>query len=80
LPWLPFWASQHNHILQDEVVSLKPNPQPWMSGSEFVVCCPREVGKILRSPSYALGHSSSGSSAETCPGWMTLPIDMLLKA
>jgi hypothetical protein len=28
LPWLPFWASQHNHILQDEVVSLKPNPQP----------------------------------------------------
>jgi len=42
------------------------------------VCCPKEVGKILRSPSYALGHSLSG--CETCPAWMTLPIAMPLKA
>jgi hypothetical protein len=27
LPWLPFWASQHNCLLHNEVVSLMPNPQ-----------------------------------------------------
>jgi len=57
LVWLPFWASQHNHLAQDEVVSLMPNRQPWRPGSGFAVCCTREVGKILRNPSYALGHS-----------------------
>jgi len=27
LPWLPFWASLHNHLLKDEVISFMPKPK-----------------------------------------------------
>ena len=59
---------------QNEVVSLMPNPQPGGLGFEFGVCSPREVGKCLPSPS--LLDTLSGTSAETCPAWVTPPVDI----
>ena len=60
-------------FLQNETVSLMLQPQPGGPDFDFWVCCHREVAKCLRSLP-VLERSSSGSSAETCPSWMTLPI------
>jgi hypothetical protein len=54
-------------------------PTPNQEGQALI---PREVGKLLRSPSYPLivQHSLSGSSAEICQVWLTLPVAKLLVA
>ena len=60
----------------------QPCAQPHSGGPgyNFRLCSPVEVGKWLRSPPCLLivGHSLSGSSAETCIAGVTLPVAILL--
>ena len=65
-------ASQHYYFLR---WGYQPHaqPKPQGPGIYFCVCSCKEVVKCLKSSPYSflVGHSLSGSSAETCLPWVT---------
>ena len=57
-----------------------PTPQLGGPGFDFGACFPRETGTSLKNPPYPFTvEQLSGSSAETCPVWVILPVALLLR-